>query len=122
MEKYCVFIFHGSKSFEVQSATDRLQEQLRKKLKTSFSFCYLTNNTPNLYEALEEAVSNGFQDIICFPLFVLPGQHICKDIPSLIDDFKKKHKKSVITLLPSLVENINFADFLANVIETTNDK
>lgn len=122
MGKHCVFIFHGSKSIEAQSATDNLTEQLHKKLKTSFSICYLTNNNPNLYEALESAVLKGATEILCFPLFVLPGQHICKDIPSIIDDFKKTHKKSVISLLPSLVENIYFADFLVNVIETSNDK
>ena len=122
MDKHCVFVLHGSRSFEVRSATDRLKEQLLKKLNISFSICYLTYNTPNLFEALEEAFANGFHDIICFPLFILPGQHIREDIPDIIDDFKKKHQQCKITILPSIVENNIFVDFIAKTINKIDDK
>ena len=88
MGKHCVFVLHGSRSFEVQSAVDSLNKQIQQKLAIPSIFCYLTNNNPNLLEALETAVSNGASEIICFPLFILPGQHIREDIPKIIDDFK----------------------------------
>ncbi len=122
MGKHCVFILHGSRNFEVQSAVDSLNKQIQQKLAIPSIFCYLTNNNPNLSEALETALSNGASEIICFPLFILPGQHIREDIPKIIDDFKIKHKNCKISLLPSLVENTYFADFLVNALETTNDK
>ena len=121
MGKHCIFILHGSRSHEVLSATNRLNEQLLKKLKTSFSICYLTHNTPSLSEALEKAFSNGASEIICFPLFVLPGQHIREDIPNIIDDFKRNHTDLEIKLLPSLVETQYFTDFLVKSIEADDE-
>ena len=121
MSKYCIFILHGSRSHEVLSATNRLKEQLLNKLKTSFSICYLAYNTPSLSEALENAYLNGASEIICIPLFILPGQHICKDIPNIIESFQKEHTNLEIKLFPSLVESQYFADFLVKSIESNNE-
>ena len=121
MGKYCIFILHGSRGFEVKSATNSLNEQLLKKLKSPFSICYLKGNTPSLSEALESAVSNEATEIICFPLFILPGQHLREDIPRIIDDFKEQHNNIKIKLLPSLVENTYFADFIVKNLEANNE-
>ncbi len=121
MEKYCIFILHGSKSFEIKSSIDKLKEQLQNKIDCSFSFCYLCYNTPSLPEALENAFLKGAHNIICYPLFILPGQHIREDIPNIIKDFQKTHNECKIKLLPSLVENQYFANFLAKSLETNNE-
>ena len=119
MGKHFVFIFHGSKSLEVQSAIDKFNAQLIKRLKCPFSLCFLKGAVPNLNEALEKAVLNGATDIVCFPLFILPGQHICEDIPSIIKDFKSRYPDCNIEQKPSLIENNLFINF---IIEAIGDK
>ena len=121
MDNYCIFILHGSRSPEARLATNQFKKQLLENLESPFTVCYLKGDSPSLSEALENAVLNGASNIVCFPLFVMPGQHICEDIPTIIDDFKKKHYNCKIKLLPSLVENQYFVEFLVRNLETNNE-
>lgn len=113
---YCVFVFHGSKGIESESTIEAFSENLKSKLDFNFSICYLKEKSPTLYEALDQAFIKGFKRIKCFPLFVLPGSHITKDIPSIIHLFKSRHIGCEVEQMPCLAENKSFVNFIIEAL------
>lgn len=115
-ESYCIFVFHGSKTVESENAIEVFSQNIKDKLGCSFSICFLKEKFPTLHEALEQAFIKGFKSIKCFPLFVLPGSHVNKDIPSIIDEFKNKHRDCNVEQMPCLTENKSFVNFVIEAI------
>lgn len=113
---YCVFVFHGSKSIESDNTIKTFSENLKNKLDLGFTICYLKEKSPTLFEALEQAFTKGYKRIKCFPLFVLPGSHITKDIPEIIQMFKKQHSECSIEQMPCLAENKSFVNFIIEAV------
>ena len=120
MKKHCIFILHGSSSVESKRISESLERQFLQKLNLSFQISYLKENSPLFSEALNIAYSKGARNIICLPLFLLPGSHIIKDIPFIIDTFSKEHSDCNIELLPCLAENEFFVDFILKILGTNN--
>ena len=115
-EFYCVFVFHGSKNIESENTIKSFSEKLKQKLGFGFSICFLKEKSPTLNEALEQAFINGYKEVKCFPLFVLPGSHITKDIPVIIQEFKTRHRECNVEQMPCLTENNSFVNFIAEAI------
>ncbi len=121
MKNHCIFVLHGSASAEAKKICDILEKQFSQKLEIPFYISYLKESSPSFSEALDLAYSNGARSIICLPLFLLPGSHIIKDIPSIIDNFTKVHSDCNIKLLPCLAENEQFINFIIKILGTNND-
>lgn len=51
---------------------------------------YLQFQNPTLEDALDKAVTSGATRVIIHPYFLSAGMHVTKDIPEVIDSFKKK--------------------------------
>lgn len=108
-----ILIFHGSSSKESIESVQKFRQSLSHLL-NNFCICFLKTNSPSLEESLEKAYNNGYKQIKCFPLFVLPGNHLIKDIPDIINDFVDKHEDCSIDLLPCLIDNNLFNEFVIN--------
>ncbi len=115
-EFYCIFVFHGSKNIESDNTIKAFSRNLKDKLDSSFSICFLKEKSPTLQEALEQAFIKGFNRIKCFPLFVLPGSHVNKDIPAIIQEFKTRHRDCSVEQMPCLTENKSFVNFVTEAI------
>jgi precorrin-8X/cobalt-precorrin-8 methylmutase len=50
---------------------------------------YLQFQSPTLEDALKAALQNGTKKVIIHPYFLSAGMHVTKDIPEVIDGFKK---------------------------------
>ncbi len=50
---------------------------------------YLQFQSPTLEDALEAAVKNGTKKVIIHPYFLSAGMHVTKDIPEVIEGFRK---------------------------------
>ncbi len=122
MKKYCVFIFHGSANAEAVKITERLKEQFAEKLKLPFSICYLKGNLPSFSDALEQAYLKGARKIDCLPLFLMPGSHISKDIPAIIETFVKAHPDCIVKQMKCLTESMYFVDFIIKILENSNEQ
>ncbi len=117
---YCIFVFHGSKNIESENTIESFAQNLKDKLNSCFSICFLKEKSPTLSETLEHAFTKGFKRIKCFPLFVLPGSHVNKDIPAIIQDFKIRHKDCSVEQMPCLTENKSFVNFVIEAIGDNN--
>lgn len=119
-EQHCIFIFHGSASRPAKEAALKLANDLKSNLHCSFSICYLKEGIPTLSAALNNAYSEGFKEINCLPLLLLPGSHTIKEVPELISEFKIQHPDCQVTQLPCLAESSHFVEFLIKTLESAN--
>lgn len=119
-EQHCIFIFHGSASKPAKEAALKLASNLKCELHCSFSICYLKEGAPSLSSALNSAYSDGFREIKCMPLLLLPGSHTLKEVPEIISEFKNQHPDCEITQLPCLAESSHFVEFVIKTLDTSN--
>ena len=115
--QHSILIFHGSSSVESQNTTKKFIESIKSQSNLSFSVCYLKESSPTLLDALTNAFNNRKTEITCFPFFLLPGSHVLKDIPNIIEDFKHLHPECKIKLLPCLAEKESFVEYTIKALE-----
>ena len=92
MEKI-ILVGHGSPKKDANNM-DVVGRMLHEKLHPGCSngcvlSAYLQFQSPTLEDALEEAVAAGPEKITIHPYFLSAGMHVTKDIPEVIEGFKK---------------------------------
>ena len=86
-------IVHGSRGGEIHSSLIALVDQLKRHKNRSVSIEALTQDVPPQLEI-------GKKSMILVPLFLLPGTHVCDDVPRIFKRFKEDGKD--IKLFPFL--------------------
>ena len=92
MEKI-ILVGHGSPKSDANNM-DVVGRMLHEKLHPGCSeecvfTAYLQFQSPTLEDALEAAVIKGTKKIIIHPYFLSAGMHVTKDIPGVIEGFKR---------------------------------
>ena len=92
MEKI-ILVGHGSPKRDANNM-DVVGRMLHEKLHPGCSeecvfTAYLQFQSPTLEDALDAAVKNGTKKVVIHPYFLSAGMHVTKDIPEVIDGFKK---------------------------------
>ena len=86
-------LVHGSKGGEIHSSLIALVDQLKRYKNRSVSIEALTQDDP-------PRVDIGKKSMILVPLFLLPGNHVCNDVPKIFKRFKEDDQD--IKLFPFL--------------------
>ena len=86
-------IVHGSRDGEIHSSLISAVDQLKRCKNRSVSIEALTQDDPPQVEI-------GKKSMLLVPLFLLPGTHVCTDIPKIFKRFKEEGKN--IKLFPFL--------------------
>ncbi len=115
-DKKCLLVlFHGAKKLEFSSLPDKFVDELKKKLNHELvRYAFLTNN-PSFKSLIKElAEDRRVKQIEVFPLFLLPGRHLDKDIPEMVALYKKEYPNITIKLrsAPEIIR-----DFLPKIAE-----
>ena len=74
-------VVHGSRGGEIHSSLSSLVDQLKTYKHRSVSIEALTQNNPPQIEI-------NTKSIVLVPLFLLPGTHVCIDIPKIFQRFR----------------------------------
>lgn len=88
-----VIVLHGSPKKEANN-WDPFLKILAETLKfpeEDIKLAYLQFGEPSLEQRLEELIRNGNKEIVVHPFFLSEGLHATKDIPSIIERFKKSN-------------------------------
>ncbi|MEM8593515.1 MAG: CbiX/SirB N-terminal domain-containing protein [Pseudomonadota bacterium] len=86
--KHLIIIAHGSRRETSNEYFMELSHQLGSALQGQYQEihgCFLEMAQPKLMERVEQAVSQGAQQIDVFPYFLGPGNHVLADIPELLE-------------------------------------
>ena len=86
-------LVHGSKGGEIHSSLISLVDQLTKYKNRSVSIEALTQDKPSQIDV-------GTKSMFLVPLFLLPGTHVCTDVPKILQRLKEDGQN--IQLLPFL--------------------
>ena len=86
-------LVHGSKGGEIHSSLISAVDQLKRFKHRSVSIEALTQDDP-------PQVDIGKKSMLLVPLFLLPGNHVCTDVPKIFKRFKEDGKN--IKLFPFL--------------------
>ena len=86
-------IVHGSRDGEIHSSLISAVDQLKRCKNRSVSIEALTQNDPPQVEI-------GKKSMLLVPLFLLPGTHVCADVPKIFKRFQDDGKN--IKLFPFL--------------------
>lgn len=116
-ETFSILIFHGSARSEAGSAAKAFEKRLREEPGcTNFSICFLKGSEPELEEALEAAISQGWRKISLHPLFLLPGAHTTHDIPTIAARVQSRHSEAKISINSCLVNDNGFLKLIGSQI------
>ena len=89
-------LVHGSRGGEIHSSLISLVDQLRKYKNRSVSIEALTQDKPS-------QIDIGTKSMFLVPLFLLPGTHVCTDVPKIFQRFKEDgHNIQLFPFLGSL--------------------
>ena len=86
-------LVHGSKGGEIHSSLISAVDQLKRFKNRTVSIEALTQDDP-------PQVDIGKKSMLLVPLFLLPGNHVCTDVPKIFKRFKEDGKN--IKLFPFL--------------------
>jgi sirohydrochlorin ferrochelatase len=87
-----VIVDHGSRNTGANAVVEDLARlvQSRAGAQAKVSFAHMELGEPSLPAAIEACVSGGARVVIVQPLFLAPGKHAAKDIPSIVSDARRR--------------------------------
>lgn len=97
-----VILGHGSRAEDANKVLSELLEQVQKSSPGKVVVASMQLSKPDLFEAVEELVAYGCENILIAPLFFYKGAHMLEDIPEMINTLRLKHPGSHI----DITENI----------------
>lgn len=111
MKPGVLFIGHGTRmdsgicefrSF-VEKASERLREYLHwKETDGWIGESFLELKPPTILDAIEEAVRDGYKQILAVPIFLFSARHIKSDIPRFLTQAKSRHPQLSLQCLPPI--------------------
>ncbi len=63
---------------------------------------FLDAGVPNLTEAVQDMVRSGARRIVIVPYFLVPGIHLTRDLPGIVEGLRRIHKGVSIEVTESL--------------------
>jgi len=117
--KAILFISHGSRNKSSNKEIEIFFKKLYPKINHIFQkgeVAFLEFGSPNIEETLERLCIINPSSIVIFPYFLMNGVHVQKDIPEIIESFKKRFNKINFSILPAITGLKNIDDFIADSI------
>jgi len=121
MKEGILLCCHGTKSNEGIKDTNKLLKIFKKKNKKyTIKIGYLEIRKPTIKNQLDFFFKRKFDNLLIIPAMIFSGNHVTKDIPKIIKNFKKKYKKiPEIKSIPPLSKAKNFFNIIQNNIFKT---
>ena len=106
MKKALILLAHGSKNKLWRKNFEEILVSIEKGYgKNKVLLAYLDLSAPPFNMALKKAVESGAKYINVLPMFLSRGNHTERDIPIVINNFKKLYPQVQIKLLSPIGEH-----------------
>jgi len=114
MFDHTILLAHGSRDPQWVAPFLELEQGLTKQY-TSVSLAFMELTSPNIEDAVRQAIVNNAKNIAVLPLFLATGRHLKTDVPELLTPLRSRYQVD-ITLLPAVGEQEEFRIMLANIV------
>jgi sirohydrochlorin ferrochelatase len=103
MSKQAVIILaHGSRNIQARESFVNMVSVVNKRSQRPVVPAFYSLGSPNLEKAVGDLAFEKYSKIIIFPYFLFDGNHVQKDIPSLVSKLRVKHPDIDFQILGSL--------------------
>lgn len=114
-----ILIAHGSKNPEWAAPFLATTTGLREEMGANAVYLsFMENGTPDLPEAVRQAVAEGADRCRFLPMFMAKGAHFTKDIPALLAEIQQEFPDLAIELLEPIGLHQRFLEMVRSVIKT----
>lgn len=89
-----LLVSHGSRRQQSNEEVDKLAENISAHLNGSYEVihsAFLEIARPSIPEGIDKCASLGAETITVLPYFLAAGRHVAEDIPSIVNDARKKY-------------------------------
>ena len=108
-----ILIDHGSRLPEAHQHIESLARQLRTRYPgRTVAVAHLEIVSPTLRQAVRTLIDRGIIEIELLPMFLAPGNHLTRDIPTQVADAVRAHPEAKIRVLPAVGELPGLVDLI----------
>jgi sirohydrochlorin ferrochelatase len=95
-----VIVDHGSRRAQANAVVAEIAQlvQLRAGDRARVRWAHMEVCEPSLDQVIDECVAAGARKVIVQPLFLAPGRHATRDIPSMVERARARHPGLVFHL------------------------
>ncbi|MFP4110195.1 MAG: precorrin-8X methylmutase, partial [Desulfonatronovibrio sp.] len=97
-----IILAHGSRNKDAGKAFLRMVDVLGKRIGDEVVPAFFSLGSPDLGEAVAGLAAEGCTSLVIFPYFLFDGNHVRKDIPSMVQDLEEKYPEIEFRILGSL--------------------
>ena len=109
-----LLVFHSLTSYG-KECIDSFNKKLQDINKKKFKICFLNGN-PSLRQTLLKCKEEKATKLNIIPMLLLPGVHLNKDIPEIINEFSSENAKIEVSIQNCLSIDDNFIEYISNRI------
>jgi sirohydrochlorin ferrochelatase len=114
-----VFVAHGSRNLisnqQIASLVNAVKANTKEKY-TYLNYGFLELAEPSISDAINQQIQIGANEIVISPYFLSNGNHVSRDIPTLIQTFQNKFPSIIFTILPVFGNYVEMASLISGMI------
>jgi sirohydrochlorin cobaltochelatase len=100
-----VLFAHGSRDPGWTAPFERLAVRVRERRPDArVAVAYLELTPPTLADAVALLTADGAREIAVVPVFLAPGGHVRRDLPSMVETLRARHPAARFRVLPTIGE------------------
>lgn len=109
-----IILGHGSRSSNADTAIRAVVDGMKRAGEFAVvEHAFLQYVPPTPHEVIERCVGQNVDRIVIVPFFLQAGAHVTRDIPELIEKFRKQHRQIDITV----TDYVGAHPLMAKVVE-----
>ncbi len=87
-----ILLGHGSRRIEANNILKSIVKIIKPRFKeVSVEYAFLELAEPNIRNIIEKAAADNCDAIYVIPYFLYSGNHVLRDIPEIISEYKAKY-------------------------------
>ncbi len=120
MEKESIVLLgHGSRRSEANNILKGIVKIIKPKfLGINIEYAFLELAEPNIRDIIEKLAANRYDSIYVIPYFLYSGNHVSRDIPEILGEYREKYPDIKLKLGDYLGIDERLAELVMERIES----
>ncbi len=120
MEKESIVLLgHGSRRSEANNILKSIVKIIKPKfLGINIEYAFLELAEPNIRDIIEKLAANRYDSIYVIPYFLYSGNHVSRDIPEILGEYREKYPDIKLKLGDYLGVDERLAELVTERIES----
>ena len=90
MSRALLIVDHGSRRAEAHSHLEWVAREVQgRAVDLQVYIAHMELAEPSIAQAIASCVADGATELIVHPLFLVPGHHLCEQIPQLVESARQ---------------------------------